>query len=128
MFLHIDYTSSQPLYEQIREQVHLMINQGRLKPGDRLPPVRQLAADLATAPATIARAYRELEQDGVLKGKGRSGSVIIERRSILAPAERDKRLQQAATQFATQAQMLGTDLQEAIQMLTKCWLPESESF
>jgi DNA-binding transcriptional regulator YhcF (GntR family) len=124
MFLQVDYTSSRPLYEQIREQVHLMIDQGRLKAGDRLPPVRQLASDLATAPATVARAYRELEQDGVLKGMGRSGSVIVERRSILAPAERSRRLQQAAEQFATQARMLGVDLNEAMQALAKSWLPE----
>ncbi|MBO0795146.1 MAG: hypothetical protein J2P36_29975, partial [Ktedonobacteraceae bacterium] len=64
------------------------------------------------------------EQDGVLKGKGRSGSVITERRPILAPAERSRRLQQAAGQFATQARMLGVDLNEAIQILTQSWLPE----
>lgn len=124
MLLRIDYHSSRPIYEQIREQVHLMIDVGQLKPGDRLPPVRQLASDLATAPATIARAYQELERDGVLMGRGRQGSVVVERHPTISAEEHHRRLQQSAGEFSAQARALGVDLEGAIQALHSVWYPE----
>lgn len=60
-------TSPVPPYEQLREQIAGLIATGLLQAGQRLPPVRQLAADLGLAGGTVARAYRELEQAGLVE-------------------------------------------------------------
>jgi DNA-binding transcriptional regulator YhcF (GntR family) len=69
-------TSPVPPYEQLREQIAGLIATGRLQAGQRLPPVRQVAADLGLAGGTVARAYRELAQAGLVEGGGRHGTVV----------------------------------------------------
>ncbi len=74
--LRVDLSSPIPPYEQLREQIAGLITAGELCPDDRLPSVRQLAADLGLAGGTVARAYRELEQAGLVEGRGRHGTVV----------------------------------------------------
>lgn len=68
--------SATPPYEQIRGQVSSLIALGILAPGTRLPTVRSLAADLGIAAGTVARAYRELEQAGLVETRRRNGTVV----------------------------------------------------
>lgn len=68
--------SATPPYEQIRSQVSSLIALGTLAPGTRLPTVRSLAADLGIAVGTVARAYRELEQSGLIETRRRNGTVV----------------------------------------------------
>src|SRR5689334_10627909 len=72
----LDATSSTPPYEQIRAYVVDRVDRGDLQPGDRLPTVRAFADELGVAVNTVARAYRELEQAGVIQTRGRAGSFI----------------------------------------------------
>ena len=72
----LDAAGAVPPYEQVRSQVLDAVRTGRLAPGDRLPPVRALAAELGLAANTVARAYRELEQAGVVRTGGRAGTVV----------------------------------------------------
>ena len=76
MILEIDPRSAMPPYEQLRQQVTALVLGGALATGDRLPAIRQLANDLGLAGGTVARAYRELESDGVVTTHGRHGTVI----------------------------------------------------
>lgn len=76
--LTIDPSLPAPLYEQLREQIIAEITSGELAPGDRLPPVRQLANDLDLAPNTVARTYKELEAAGYLETRGRNGTTVAE--------------------------------------------------
>jgi DNA-binding transcriptional regulator YhcF (GntR family) len=64
-----------PPYEQIRVQIARMINTGVLPVDARLPPIRQLAADLGVAANTVARAYRELETEGLVVSRVRHGTT-----------------------------------------------------
>jgi DNA-binding transcriptional regulator YhcF (GntR family) len=64
------------LFEQLRSQVVGGIRDGRLAPGTRLPTVRDLATKLGLAVNTVARAYRELEEAGILETRGRFGSFV----------------------------------------------------
>lgn len=76
MRLLIDALSSVPPYEQIRLGVIRLIDAGALRPEDRLPTVRELAAQLGLANNTVAKAYRELEMSGVIETRGRKGTFV----------------------------------------------------
>ena len=74
--ISVNLGSATPPYEQIRGQASSLIAVGRLAPGSRLPTVRSLAADLGIAAGTVARAYRELEQAGLIETRRRNGTVV----------------------------------------------------
>lgn len=62
----VDFSSRTPIYEQLCYNVIKLASAGVIKPGDRLPPVRTVAAQLGINPNTAAKAYRELEQNGYI--------------------------------------------------------------
>jgi molybdate-binding protein/DNA-binding transcriptional regulator YhcF (GntR family) len=66
-----------PLYKQIMEQIKQMVANYQLKPGERVPTVRELAQTLHINPATVARAYQELEQEGILGASRRRGTIVM---------------------------------------------------
>ena len=71
--VHLDYRDARPIYTQIIDGFKEQISSGILQPGDKLPSVRELAAELAINPNTIQRSYRTLEVDGwiaTVPGKG----------------------------------------------------------
>lgn len=71
--LHLDYRDARPIYTQIVDNFRAQIAAGILRPGEKLPSVRELATQLSINPNTIQRAYRELEAGGIiltLPGKG----------------------------------------------------------
>lgn len=105
MIVSIDPRSAVPPFEQLRVQIVAMVAAGALAPGQRLPSVRQLAADLGLAPGTVARAYRELEAAGFVVSNGRHGTRI--REDAPAPAPRERQLRAAALQFVRAARDLG---------------------
>jgi molybdate-binding protein/DNA-binding transcriptional regulator YhcF (GntR family) len=76
--IQFEFVKGRPEYLQIAEQVEVAVAAGRLKPLERLEPVRELAARLALNPSTVARAYRLLEQQGVIRTDGRRGSRVAE--------------------------------------------------
>ncbi|SDX20909.1 DNA-binding transcriptional regulator YhcF, GntR family [Arthrobacter sp. yr096] len=73
----VDLADPVPPYEQIRRQLSSLIAVGVLEPGSRLPTVRSLAADLGIAAGTVARAYKELEQSGLIESRRRNGTVVV---------------------------------------------------
>jgi GntR family transcriptional regulator len=74
--LRIEPGSAQAPFEQVRSQLAAAVDDGRLAPGTRLPPIRALAEDLGLAANTVARAYRELEEAGLVVTRGRLGTVV----------------------------------------------------
>ena len=78
MTIKLDFRSAKPIYAQIVDQIKHMIASGELKPGDQLPPVRELAADLQVNFNTIARAYRMLDEAGTLSTQHGRGTYILE--------------------------------------------------
>lgn len=114
MIVRVDPGSPVPPYEQLRGQVATMIASGSLVPGQRLPTIRQLASDLGVAGGTVARAYRELERDGLISSRGRKGTFVASERR-LPGGERDRQLEEAAGAFALQAFQLGADPKEALE-------------
>ncbi|MGD9109671.1 MAG: GntR family transcriptional regulator [Phycisphaerales bacterium] len=78
MQLKIDNASDRPVYQQIIDQVKRDIALGRLSPQEKLPTVRELAAALAINPNTIAKAYRQLEREGIITTRPGSGAFVAE--------------------------------------------------
>jgi GntR family transcriptional regulator len=76
LWIQISAGSSEPIYSQIAKQVGRAIAKGQLSTGDKLPPVRKLAAELVINPNTVARAYEVLERAGLLTTKTGSGTFV----------------------------------------------------
>lgn len=77
MWFVVDYHSPVPIYAQIKEKVKALILSGKLKPGDALPSIRTLAKDLGVNVNTVARAYRELELEGVIHAERGEGYTVV---------------------------------------------------
>ncbi|MEX2261081.1 MAG: GntR family transcriptional regulator [Bryobacteraceae bacterium] len=80
MILQINVDSEAPVYRQIVDALRPKLVEGELLPGDLLPPVRQLAADLGVHFNTVAEAYRILAEEGWLDLRRRRGAVVLERK------------------------------------------------
>jgi DNA-binding transcriptional regulator YhcF (GntR family) len=80
MILKINVDSEVPVYRQIVDALRPMFVEGKLVPGDFLPPVRQLAADLGVHFNTVAEAYRLLAEEGWLELRRRRGAAVLDRK------------------------------------------------
>jgi DNA-binding transcriptional regulator YhcF (GntR family) len=112
MDIRIDHDADQPPYEQVRTQIADLAATGTLTAGTRLPPVRQLATDLGLAANTVARAYRELEQAGLVETRGRLGTIITAR-AARVPIEAQK----AAIRYVQHTTSLGISPETALDLV-----------
>jgi GntR family transcriptional regulator len=78
MFLRIDFTDGLAIYEQVVRQVKFAVAGGVIKAGELVPSVRELARELTINPNTVARAYRQLQADGVLESVRGTGLAVAE--------------------------------------------------
>jgi GntR family transcriptional regulator len=115
----IDVKSGVPFYRQIIEQVKFSIARGRLKPGDQLPTVRQLAVDLSLNPNTVIRAYRELEIENVLETQQGSGTYVGHKRPEIDRLERQRMLDQILTDLLARASSYGFTVEDVLDGLRR---------
>ncbi|MGE3619953.1 MAG: GntR family transcriptional regulator [Acidimicrobiia bacterium] len=120
MLLSVDPSLPLPVYEQICEQIRRMVAAGTLRPGHRLPTIRQLATDLGLAKGTVARAYELLESDSIIATRGRQGSFVVDPPTTTA-ANRTAALARAAEGLVVVAKQLGADLDDAHRSLDRAW-------
>ncbi len=106
-----------PVYRQIIDQVHSGRASGTLKPGERLPTVRQLAVDLKVNPNTVVRAYRELELTGIITTHQGTGTFVTEARFERSQADREEKLDRLVAEFVARAGREGFTLAELSQRL-----------
>nr|WP_277626337.1 GntR family transcriptional regulator [Arsenicicoccus piscis] len=104
----------------MRGQLAEMIEAGTLPAGHRLPPIRQLAADLGLAPGTVGRVYKELEQSGLVRSRVRTGTVV-EERAALRPSETRAEASAAARSYATAMMRLGLTQDDAVHAVRTAW-------
>jgi GntR family transcriptional regulator len=97
MLLRPNSGSGVPIYLQLIEQVKHAIETGALRPGDQLPGIRRLAEELVMNPNTVAKAYRELEHDGVIELRQGAGAFV----SANAGAQRQTEKMRAAQSVVT---------------------------
>jgi DNA-binding transcriptional regulator YhcF (GntR family) len=112
--VEFDPDSSVPPFQQVRDQIAAAIGDGRLQPEVRLPPVRQLAADLGLAANTVARSYRELELEGILETRGRHGTFVSS-----GPSPARKLAAREAKKLARHMRELGIGDEEALAIVRR---------
>ena len=105
MLFRSNPASGVPVYLQLIEQVKHAIDIGALRPGDQLPAIRRVAEDLVINPNTVAKAYRELEHEGVIELRQGSGAFVSEngRASRVALVKTAQPVLQAALERLTAA-------------------------
>lgn len=117
MNVQIDFRSDIPITNQIVEQIQSQIAGGLLKPGDQLPTVRALALELRVNFNTVARAYRILDEAGIISTQQGRGTFILEQ----PPPQTSERLRREALlalaqRYLTEAARLGFSREQSLQI------------
>src|SRR5580765_6535359 len=111
----IDPRDATPIYAQLERGFRAAIASGRLRSGDQLPTVRQLAVDLQVNANTVARVYAELERAGVLETRRGVGSFISATPAqARTPREHERRLRAFVTKVLADADAAGFTLDEIV--------------
>jgi len=113
MLLHIS-SDGPPIYDQIADQIRFRIVAGQLKAGDELPTIRGLAQSLRVNPNTVARAYRELEHEGLVEKRRTTGTFVSELTQRHGIAERRRMLAPQVDKLLIQSRQLGLSLDDVI--------------
>src|SRR6478672_12115387 len=103
---HIDSRSGIPPYLQIVQQVKHALRLGMLGPGDQLPTIKQVVADVAINPNTVLKAYRDLEREGLVEGRAGVGTFVL-RRPDGPPPTLQAQLRRSLDRWVTKAQRAG---------------------
>jgi DNA-binding transcriptional regulator YhcF (GntR family) len=112
--LTIDAGSTTAPFEQVRTQIASAVASGSLGAGTKLATVRQLAADLGLATNTVARAYRELEEAGVVETRGRNGTFV----AATGP-DQAMEVALATAAYAKRLRELGIGIEEAVSLVRR---------
>jgi GntR family transcriptional regulator len=122
MSIQLDFRSGLPIYIQITERIRAMVASGKLQPGDQLPTVRQMATDLRVNFNTVARAYRLLDETGLISTQQGRGTYIWQLPDERAAQKlKSEALDALAARYAQEASRLGFTHDDARQALAKQW-------
>lgn len=108
-----------PVYVQLVSQIKYLVSSGRLTPGEQLPPVRKLAEQLVVNPNTVARAYRELESEGVVTCRRGAGVFVADGVSPLARREQNRILAERVDVLVTEARQMKVDLETLVAIVRR---------
>ncbi len=130
MKLSLDPESSVPIYIQIEDSIHSLIAAGQIQPGEQLPTIRELAADIRVNLNTVARAYFELDREGVIstqRGRGTFVTGVPDQEQI--EKKRQKLLHSIIFSSLEEAHNLGysvLEIKTAFQEELKKWIKDNE--
>jgi GntR family transcriptional regulator len=122
---HVEARSGVPTYLQIAQQVRQAVRLGVLRPGDRLPTVKDVVGALAINPNTVLRAYRELDREGVTEGRRGVGTFVAEGVAALPPADVDD-LRTALGRWIARARAAGLDADDMAALFGEALRPRME--
>lgn len=116
--LEIDRRDAMPIYAQLAEQIRLLVHRGTLRPGDAMPTVRALAVDLGVNANTVARVYRDLQREGVLRLERGLGTFVADAVAGEALSSQDlEAVERKARQLVALARRSGLRAGEVKQMV-----------
>lgn len=119
--IQLDERSSKPLYEQIIEQFKLLVMRESLRPGDAIPSVRRLAAELGITPSTVAKAYQELESQGVIETVRAKGTFIAQEVEIRMDDKKVLSLRNSLKSIALELKMMGYTREQAMELMAEAY-------
>lgn len=117
MLLIIDPKSGVPLYVQIKEELKSLIVKGVYPPGAQLPTVRQLAVELRINSNTVARAYTEMERDGIISTQQGRGTFVCGLPESLEADVKEQQLNALLERLLSDAYSLGFQAQDVFERL-----------
>lgn len=117
MQIHVNNSDGTPYYSQIVSQIRFLVATGRLETGEQLPPVRKLAEQLTVNPNTVARAYRELECEGVVTSRRGAGVFVAEGTSPLSKKEQTRVVTEKIDQLLATSRQMGLDIEMLVKLL-----------
>ncbi len=117
MYLRLNYQSGEAIYRQIVEQVKYKVATGELKPGQRMPSIRELAKQLKINPRTVVRAYEELRSAGLAVMRQGQGVFITDNQATLPNKVRKKQIEDMSRRLFAEATRLGADTAEVIRII-----------
>lgn len=121
MWLKVDPRSPMPIYQQLVDGVRLAVARGDLSAGDRLPSVRELATTMVINHNTIARAYQELEREGLIEVLRGRGTFISQTPEVARPDERREEMREALRKLVLDAYHLNMSREQLTSMLREQW-------
>ena len=121
MLLNVDPASSVPIFEQIVLQVKYAVARGAFRPGDRLPSVRQLAVDALVNPNTVAKAYRELERENIVRTRRGLGIFVADGAHEACRRDGRETVDERLRDIVSEADQAGMTREE-VERLTEQWL------
>jgi GntR family transcriptional regulator len=125
----INTSDPTPLYAQLERAIRFAIAIGKLREGDRLPTVRQLAVELCINANTVARVYSELERKGVVETRRGVGTFVCENDGEpLLLKDRERQFDQTINRFLAEAGSLGYSLVEVVEHLETRLKKEKKSY
>lgn len=116
MVIQLNYKSGKPVYVQIVDQIKSAAASGALRPGEGLPSIRPLAEELRVNRNTVAKAYAELESQGIIESRHGKGSFLTENHSPLKKDIRKKMLIEEIDEAVVQAHHLQFDREEFLKL------------
>jgi GntR family transcriptional regulator len=117
MMIQIHPADGVPIYQQIMTQIRYLIASGRLAVGEELPAIRTLAEQLRVNPNTVARAYRELQQEGLVDKRSTTGTFVSDHGSPLARRHRHRLLAERVDQMLAESRQMGFSVEEVIELV-----------
>lgn len=116
MIIHLDPHSGIPVYRQLMDQIRFLIASNVLSPGDEIPSTRALSAQLGVNPMTISKAFKTLEQEGVLERRPGLPLVVARRETASGRRDRVTQLRDSLRPIASKVRQLGLETDEALEV------------
>lgn len=117
MKLIISSVSGEPIYEQIKTQIHSAVLSGELKAGEALPSLRKLAKELRISVLTVTRAYNELVDEGVVQNIQGKGTFVMDKGNELMQRQLETRIRESLAEASRGAKAAGIPLDALDRML-----------
>jgi GntR family transcriptional regulator len=114
LHLQIDAHAGMPVYRQVLDQIKYYVASGILKPGDRLPSIRELAQTLAVNPTTVVRVYGDLEHEGVIEMQHGRGAFVTARSFRMTSAQRERKIRELARRLVVEAAQMGAPASQVL--------------
>ncbi|MBI5154722.1 GntR family transcriptional regulator [Candidatus Poribacteria bacterium] len=117
MFFQVDFHDAKPVYQQLIDQVKFAVASGRLRPGEKLPSIRDVAIEVRVNRNTIARVYNELEREGIVYSRPGQGCFVSDRGSALSESVQREQLEARADELLAQARLFGFTRGQTLELI-----------